>query len=66
MISRIADQLRTQLNTLKNTEKLKVFGGTDEEVIIEVDSKPSLGLTFMDLSRIIKGLIQKTNWGHIQ
>ena len=38
MISRIADQLRTQLNTLKNTEKLKVFGGTDEEVIIEVDS----------------------------
>ena len=40
---------------------MKVFGGTDEEVIIEVDSSKlsSLGLTFMDLSRIIKRLIQK-------
>ena len=67
MISRIADQLRTQLNTLKNTEKLKVFGGTDEEVIIEVDSSKlsSLGLTFTDLSRIIKGLDSKKPIGVI-
>ena len=67
MISRIADQLRTQLNTLKNTEKLKVFGGTDEEVIIEVDSSKlsSLGLTFTDLSKIIKGLDSKKPIGVI-
>ena len=67
MISRIADQLRTQLNTLKNTEKLKVFGGTDEEIIIEVDSSKlsSLGLTFTDLSKIIKGLDSKKPIGVI-
>ena len=46
---------------------MKVFGGTDEEVIIEVDSSKlsSLGLTFMDLSRIIKGLDSKKPIGVI-
>ena len=67
MLSRIADQLKTQLNSINNTEKLKVFGGTDEEVLIEVDSAKlsSAGLTFTELSNIVKSLDSKKPIGLI-
>ena len=67
MMSRIADQLKTQLNSINNTEKLKVFGGTDEEVLIEVDSAKlsSAGLTFTELSNIVKSLDSKKPIGLI-
>ena len=67
MLSRVADQLKTQLNSINNTEKLKVFGGTDEEVLIEVDSAKlsSAGLTFTELSNIVKSLDSKKPIGLI-
>ena len=67
MMSRIADQLVTQLNSLNNTEKLKVFGASDEEIIIRVDSSKlsSLGLTFSELSKTIRSLDSKKPIGII-
>lgn len=67
MMSRIADQLVTQLNSLNNTEKLKVFGASDEEIIIKVDSSKlsSLGLTFSELSKTIRSLDSKKPIGII-
>ena len=37
MMSRIAEQLQTRLNSLDLTEKLRVFGAADEELSIKVD-----------------------------
>ena len=67
MMSRIADQLVTQLNSLNNTEKLKVFGASDEEIIIRVDSSKlsSLGLTFSELSKTIRSLDSKKPIGGV-
>ena len=61
MMSRIAEQLQTRLNSLDLTEKLRVFGAADEELSIKVDPSKlsSLGLTFADIASAISSIDAK-------
>ena len=65
MMSRLADQLKRKLSSIGSSHKTAIFGPTDEEIIIEIDSvkMTSLGLTYQDISSSIKSLDTKKSIG---
>jgi len=65
MMSRLADQLKRKLSSIGSSHKTAIFGPTDEEIIIEIDSvkMTSLGLTYQDIGSSIKSLDTKKSIG---
>lgn len=65
MMSRLADQLKRKLSSIGSSHKTAIFGSTDEEIIIEIDSvkMSSLGLTYQDIAMSITSLDTKKSIG---
>ena len=61
MMSRLANQLKRKLSSIGSSHQTAVFGETDEEILIELDSSKlsSLGLSFQDISKAIQSLDAK-------
>lgn len=61
MMSRLANQLKRKLSSIGSSHQTAVFGETDEEILIELDSSKlsSLGLSFQDISKSIQSLDAK-------
>ena len=61
MMSRLANQLKRKLSSIGSSHQTAIFGETDEEILIELDSSKlsSLGLSFQDIERSIQALDSK-------
>ncbi|MDA9113757.1 efflux RND transporter permease subunit [Gammaproteobacteria bacterium] len=61
MMSRLANQLKRKLSSIGSSHQTAIFGETDEEILIELDSSKlsSLGLSFQDIASSIKALDAK-------
>ena len=61
MMSRLAQQLKRKLSSIGETEVTAVYGETDEEILIEVDSAKmsALNLSYQDISNAINAYDNK-------
>jgi len=61
MMSRLANQLKRKLSSIGSSHQTAIFGETDEEILIELDSSKlsSLGLSFKDIASAIQALDAK-------
>jgi multidrug efflux pump subunit AcrB len=61
MMSRLANQLKRKLSSIGSSHQTAIFGETDEEILIELDSSKlsSLGLSFQDIASAIQALDAK-------
>jgi multidrug efflux pump subunit AcrB len=60
LMSRLAEQLKRKLSSIGDTHATAIYGETDEEILIEVDSKiTSLGLTYREISEALKSFDNK-------
>ena len=61
LMSRLAEQLKRKLSSIGDTHATAIYGETDEEILIEVDSNKitSLGLTYREISEALKSFDNK-------
>ena len=61
MMSRLAEQLKRKLSSIPLTKETAIYGGTDEEILVEVDSAKmsSLNLTYQEVANAIKSFDNK-------
>ena len=67
MMSRLAQQLKRKLSSIPLTKETAVYGETDEEIIVEIDSAKmsSLNLTYGDVANSIRSFDNKKPVGVI-
>ena len=67
MMSRLAQQLKRKLSSISLTKETAVYGATDEEIVVEIDSAKmtSLNLTYQDLAKAISSFDNKKPVGVI-
>tara|TARA_Y100000992_G_scaffold301089_1_gene271150 strand:+ start:1038 stop:4100 length:3063 start_codon:yes stop_codon:yes gene_type:complete len=67
MMSRLAKQLKRKLSSISLTKETAIFGETDEEIIVEIDSAKmsSLNLTYRDIANSIRSFDNKKPVGVI-
>ncbi len=67
MMSRLAQQLKRKLSSIALTKETAVYGETDEEIVIEIDSAKmsSLNLTYGDVANSIRSFDNKKPVGVI-
>ena len=67
MMSRLAEQLKRKLSSIPLTKETAIYGGTDEEILVEVDSAKmsSLNLTYQEVANAIKSFDNKKPIGVI-
>ena len=67
MMSRLAQQLKRKLSSIPLTKETAVYGATDEEIVVEIDSAKmtSLNLTYQDLAKAISSFDNKKPVGVI-
>ena len=61
LMTRVADDLRLELAYGGGTDKAFLFGGTEEEVLIEIDNAriSSMGLSFQEIANRVQALDNK-------
>ena len=61
LMSRLAEQLKRKLSSIGDTHATAIYGETDEEILIDVDSNKitSLGLTYREISEALKSFDNK-------
>ena len=61
LMTRVADDLRLELAYGGGTDKAFLFGGTEEEVLIEIDNAKisSMGLSFQEIANRVQALDNK-------
>ena len=67
MMSRLAQQLKRKLSSIALTKETAVYGETDEEIVVEIDSAKmsSLNLTYGDVANSIRSFDNKKPVGVI-
>ena len=67
LMSRLAEQLKRKLAYLGSTEKVELHGETNEEILIEVDTRKlsNLGISFQNLSNLVASFDNKRSVGLI-
>ena len=67
LMSRLAEQLKRKLAYLGSTEGVEIHGATNEEILVEVDSRKlsNLGLSFQNLSSLVGSFDNKRSVGLI-
>ncbi len=67
MMSRLAQQLKRKLSSIALTKETAIYGETDEEIVIEIDSAKmsSLNLTYGDVANSIRSFDNKKPVGVI-
>lgn len=67
ILSRLAQDLEQQFQTLKGTDKIEIFGAPDEEIVVEISPADltALGLTPQGLSRQIQLSDAKVSAGQL-
>ena len=67
MMSRLAQQIKRKLSSIPLTKETAVYGETDEEIIVEIDSAKmsSLNLTYGDVANSIRSFDNKKPVGVI-
>jgi len=61
MMSRLAQQLKRKFSSISLTKETAVYGATDEEIVVEIDSAKmsSLNLTYQDVAKAISSFDNK-------
>ena len=67
MMSRLAQQLKRKLSSIALTKETSVYGATDEEIVVEINSAKmtSLNLTYQDVAKAISSFDNKKPVGVI-
>lgn len=67
LLSRVAEDLRQTLAFIGGSDRSFVFGGADEEVLVEIDNSKlsALGLSFQEISQVLSSLDSKQPIGQI-
>ena len=67
LLSRVAEDLRQSLAFMGGSDRSFVFGGADEEVLVEIDNSKlsALGLGFQEIAQILSSLDSKKPIGQI-
>ena len=67
LLSRVAEDLRQTLAFIGGSDRSFVFGGADEEVLVEIDNSKlsALGLSFQEISQVLSSLDSNKPIGQI-